>query len=198
MVNVGYRSTNYWVVGSGDQRLIVDLGWPGGMGALTAQLQRRGVALGDIQYALATHYHIDHAGCAQELKQAGVKLLVMESQRAAIAMMKQWTKPEDHYLDISLADNLDLPLAESRELLASIGLAGEIVATPGHSDDSVSLLLDSGPVFTGDLTPKMMLADDDAGRVAAASWRRLHEMGARMVYPGHGRTYPLVAAPEVP
>lgn len=40
------------MLGSGDQRLIVDLGWPGGMGTLTAQLQRMGVALRDIRYAL--------------------------------------------------------------------------------------------------------------------------------------------------
>jgi glyoxylase-like metal-dependent hydrolase (beta-lactamase superfamily II) len=204
IVNVGYRSTNYWVVGSGHQRLLVDLGWPGGMAALRAHLQRMGVALSDIRFALATHYHIDHAGCAQELKQAGVKLLVMETQRAAIPLMKQWTKPQDHYLDISLHDNVDLTPAASRGLLAGIGLAGEIVSTPGHSDDSVSLLLDAGPVFTGDLTPQTMLTDDDAGRLAARGWQCLHRLGARTVYPGHGRPYPLTtkegdeAAPNVP
>jgi len=165
------------------------------MGALRAQMERMGVAIGHIRYALATHYHIDHAGCAQELKQAGVKLLVMETQRAAIPLMKQWTKPADHFLDISLHDNLNLTLAASRGCLAEIGLAGEIVATPGHSDDSVSLLLDAGPVFTGDLTPGAMLTDDAAGRLAAASWQHLRRLGAQMVYPGHGRPYSLVAAP---
>lgn len=168
------------------------------MGTLTAQLQRMGVALRDIRYALATHYHIDHAGCAQELKQAGVKLLVMETQRAAIPLMKQWTKPDDHYLEISLHDNLDLPLAASRDLLAEMNLAGEIVATPGHSSDSVALCLDAGPVFTGDLTPMMMLTDDDAGRLAAASWDHLRRLGARRVYPGHGQPYPLRAASDAP
>lgn len=28
IVNVGYRSTNYWVVSAGRSRLLVDLGWP--------------------------------------------------------------------------------------------------------------------------------------------------------------------------
>jgi ribonuclease/clavin/mitogillin len=31
IVNVGYRSTNYWVVSAGTSRLLVDLGWPGTM-----------------------------------------------------------------------------------------------------------------------------------------------------------------------
>jgi glyoxylase-like metal-dependent hydrolase (beta-lactamase superfamily II) len=29
IINVGYRSTNYWVVSAGTSRLLVDIGWPG-------------------------------------------------------------------------------------------------------------------------------------------------------------------------
>jgi hypothetical protein len=32
IVNVGYRSTNYWIISSGSSRLLVDIGWPGTMG----------------------------------------------------------------------------------------------------------------------------------------------------------------------
>ncbi len=32
IVNVGYRSTNYWVVSAGTSRLLVDLGRPGTIG----------------------------------------------------------------------------------------------------------------------------------------------------------------------
>jgi glyoxylase-like metal-dependent hydrolase (beta-lactamase superfamily II) len=74
IVNVGYRSTNYWVVSTGTQRLLVDLGYPDTMGAMRANLRRMGVPLNEIRYGLATHYHMDHAGLAQELKLAGVAL----------------------------------------------------------------------------------------------------------------------------
>ena len=40
IVNVGYRSTNFWVVSAGRSRLLVDLGWPGLLGALEAELRR--------------------------------------------------------------------------------------------------------------------------------------------------------------
>jgi len=93
IVNVGYRSTNYWVVSAGTSRLLVDLGWPGTMGEMRANLRRIGVPLNEIRYGLATHYHIDHAGLAQELKQAGVPLLVLDAQVSAIPTMKTWTKP---------------------------------------------------------------------------------------------------------
>jgi hypothetical protein len=29
IVNVGYRSTNFWVVSAGQSRLLIDLGWAG-------------------------------------------------------------------------------------------------------------------------------------------------------------------------
>lgn len=79
IVNVGYRSTNFWVVGAGTSRLLVDLGWPGTMGTMRANLDRLGVPFKEIRYGLATHYHIDHAGLAQNFKQAGVPLLVLET-----------------------------------------------------------------------------------------------------------------------
>ena len=189
IVNVGYQSTNYWVVGAGASRLIVDLGYPGTMGTLRARLERMGVPLRELRYALATHYHIDHAGAAQDLKNAGVPLLVLESQVGAIAPMKAFTKPHDHYTEIVPAGNVVIPFAASRELLAGIGIAGEIVATPGHSDDSVTLLFDDGSAFTGDLTPPGFAVEEDAEQVAA-SWRLLRDRGATQLYPGHGPARP--------
>ncbi len=185
IVNVGYRSTNYWVVSAGRSRLLVDIGYPGTMGTMTANLRRMGVPLEEIRYALATHYHLDHAGLAQNLKLAGVPLLVLESQVAAIALMRDVMKPVDRYLEITTHDNVTITFAESRALLGRIGIAGEFLPTPGHSDDSVSLLLDDGSVFTGDLTPPTLATEEQASAVSA-SWRLLREHGATRAYPAHG------------
>jgi ribonuclease/clavin/mitogillin len=193
IVNVGYRSTNYWVVSAGTSRLLVDLGWPGTMATMRASLKRMGVPLDEIRYALATHYHVDHAGLAQELKLAGVPLLVLETQVAAISLMRQWVKPQDRYVDITLEGNVTISFAESCSRLEQIGIAGEILPTPGHSDDSVSLLLDDGSAFTGDLTPLPYAGQDDSGIAVAASWRMLRERGAMRMYPGHGPVRPMDA-----
>ena len=193
IVNVGYRSTNFWVVGVGDSRILVDLGWPGSMGQMQANLKRKDVPIAEIRYGLATHYHIDHAGLAQDLKLAGVPLLVMDVQVDAIPLMKTWIKPQDNYTEIMTHDNVVISCAESRALLAQIGIPGEIVHTPGHSDDSVSLLLDDGSVFTGDLTHPAFVGGEDPA-VVAASWERLRERGANRVYPGHGPIRPFSTA----
>lgn len=39
----------------------------------------------------------------------------------------------------------------SRALLKGIGIEGELIPTPGHSDDSISLVTDEGHGLTGDL-----------------------------------------------
>ncbi len=192
IINVGHRSTNYWVITEGRQRILVDIGWPGGGGALRAELERKGVPLAELRYALATHYHIDHAGAAEDLKQLGVPLLVLESQVGAIPLMKRHTKPQDRYTDIRPGNNVVVSFSESRKRLAAIGIAGEIVPTPGHSEDSVTLVLDGGAAFTGDLTP-LGMAPEDARATLAASWRLLQSMGVTTIYPGHGPVRPMDA-----
>ncbi len=156
------------------------------LGTLSANLRRMDVPLPEIRYALATHYHMDHAGLGRELKEAGVPLLVMETQLAGT----QEPKPEskDGIFRVGPLGNTCISFEESRAFLAGIGLNGQILPTPGHSDDSVSLLLDDGSVFTGDLTSPNLLGDDP---VALASWRMLRDHGAKLVYPGHGPVHPL-------
>jgi glyoxylase-like metal-dependent hydrolase (beta-lactamase superfamily II) len=185
VVNVGYRSTNFYVVSAGTSRLLVDLGWPGTLGTLLANLERKDIPLREIRYGLATHYHMDHAGLAQELKDKGVRLLVPQEQVHAIPLMKRWMKPVDRYVEITPDDNVNISLAESRPFLANLGFAGEIIHTPGHSDDSVSLVLDNGWAFTGDLTPPLAVTEENAS-VVRRSWQALRERGVTSVYPGHG------------
>ena len=185
IVNVGYRSTNFWVVSAGRSSLLVDLGWMGMFSTLAANLQRMDVPLAEVTHGLATHYHLDHAGAAQDLKNAGMRLIVMEEQVAAIPLMRRHAKPADRYTEIVLGDNLVISCAASRAFLATLGIAGGIVHTPGHSDDSVSLVLDSGEAFTGDLTHPGLTTTETAEQVAL-SWQSLHDHGATMVYPGHG------------
>ena len=191
IVNVGYRSTNFWVISVGDSRLLVDLGWPGTMPTMRANLDRMGVPLREIRCGLATHYHLDHAGLAQELKQSGMQLLVADVQVEWIPRINDYVKPTDHFTDITLHDNRVIALSESREVLSALGLAGEIVHTPGHSPDSVSLLLDGGAVFTGDLTHPMFITDEES-ETTNASWQRLRDRGATTVYAGHGPVRPIV------
>ncbi len=190
IVNVGYDSTNYYVLGQGDTRLLVDVGWPGTLPKLLANLKRKDIALSDIRYLLVTHYHPDHAGLAQEVKVQGVKLIVLESQTQAIPILKTHMKPVNRYVDIRLDDNLNLTCEASRKFLKTLHLEGEIISTPGHSDDSITLILDEGFAFTGDL-PGPQYATNEARPQVELSWAKIRARRATTIYPGHGPIRPL-------
>lgn len=187
IVNVGYDSTNYYVLDS-RPKLLIDIGFPGTLPKLRHRLDRMGLALAEIGHLICTHYHPDHAGLAEELRRAGVRLVVLDVQRPAVPMLGGLIKPELRYQPIQIQHALALPLAQSRAFLASQGVAGQIIATPGHSDDSVSVVLDTGEAFTGDLPPA-----PDLGGAVAQSWRAIAALGGRVAHPGHGPARPVIA-----
>lgn len=184
IVNVGYDSTNYYVIETDKAKLLIDVGWPGTLPKLLHTLKRIDIRLSDITHLLVTHYHPDHAGLAQELKQEGIKLIVLENQVDAIPTLKQYIKPEYNYVDITLDDNIHVQIDESRLFLRDLGIDGEIVATQGHSDDSVTLILDTGSAFIGDLPPASFA--EYLMPLIRTSWEQIRARNVRVVYPGHG------------
>jgi ribonuclease/clavin/mitogillin len=182
-LNIGYNPANYYLLLAQPKALLVDIGFPQTLPKLQHRLKSYDLTLAQIGYLLVTHYHPDHAGLAQELKQEGITLIVLEQQLQAIPKLGSYLKPEHKYQPIRLDDNRVISVAESRATLASIGIQGEIIATPGHSDDSVSLVLDDGKAFSGDLPPPYQA--DEAGGQVLASWQLLLAKGAREIYSGH-------------
>lgn len=185
IVNVGYDSTNYYIIESERGRLLVDVGYPGTLPKLRHAMRRAGVELASVGHLLVTHYHPDHAGLAEELKSLRTKLIVVDLQQRFIPLLKGYFKPHHHYIDIAANDNQVTSIVQSRSVLQKLGFAGEILATPGHTDDSVSLVLDIGVAFIGDLGQP---GEDGA---AGKSWAAIRASGARTIYPGHGPMYQL-------
>jgi glyoxylase-like metal-dependent hydrolase (beta-lactamase superfamily II) len=185
VVNVGYRSTNYYALSCNNGKLLVDCGWPRTLPQFTAELRRKGIAPAEIMYILATHFHPDHAGLVEEFKKLGAKLILMESQAKALRPeVSQSGSKMPAFIAVSATSNVILKFAESRQFLSSLGLAGEIIPTPGHSDDSVTLILDDGSAFTGDLPPRFAVADEDT--VSKASWREIQRHKVTRIFPAHG------------
>ena len=142
IVNVGYASTNYYAIDTQRGKLLIDCGWPGTFPEFTRVLQRKGIALGEIQYLLVTHFHPDHAGVVQDLKDQGIKFILPECQAAFVGSFAEYFKGKSFpYVEIRQNDNLSLKLEDSRRFLSGLGLSGEILHTPGHSNDSVTLIL---------------------------------------------------------
>jgi glyoxylase-like metal-dependent hydrolase (beta-lactamase superfamily II) len=188
IINVGYDSTNYYLIEFKSGKLLVDCGWPGTLPKFLATLKRKGVSHNEIKYLLVTHFHPDHAGLAQELKNQGIRLILPEPQIDFISPFAEFFKGKNFpYVPITQNDNLVLKLEDSRTFLKEVGLSGEILHTPGHSDDSVTLILDEGYAFTGDLHPSFMNIDDEKTRT---SWENIHKHKITRIFPGHGGSTP--------
>jgi endoribonuclease LACTB2 len=184
IVNVGYASTNYYAIDIKQGKLLVDCGWPGTLPQFIKVLQRKDLALNALKYLLVTHFHPDHAGLVQELKNLGIQFILPECQSSFVGSFADYFKGKQlPYVQIKQQDNMLLKLEESRSFLARLGLGGEILHTPGHSEDSVTLILDEGYAFTGDLHPALMNIDDAETQ---ASWDKIRQFRITRIFPGHG------------
>jgi glyoxylase-like metal-dependent hydrolase (beta-lactamase superfamily II) len=93
--------------------------------------------------------------------------------------------------------HVDITLNDGEYSLDEFGVNGWVIPTPGHSPGSVSILLENGNAFVGDLAmngfplrfgPGFPIFGDDLEQVKK-SWRNLIEKGAKMVFPSHGEPF---------
>jgi glyoxylase-like metal-dependent hydrolase (beta-lactamase superfamily II) len=175
---------------------MVDAGWAGSLPALKSQLKRYAIDLAQISFIVITHHHPDHAGLTQEIKQASnARLIILEKQIPFLEKLSAFYAGKGLYVPIQIEAN-DLVLkSPNRADLSRIGVWGEIIETPGHSDDSVSLVLDSGMAFIGDLHPPDFVSDE-ARDTTCQSWKRLVELNVKTVYPAHGDPFQINAVKE--
>lgn len=190
IVELHYSNTNTYYVQGTSGALLVDTGWAGMLPQFLQALGAHDLRLQDIRYLLITHFHPDHMGIAQDIAEHGVTIAVMDVQRpflhAADAVLLR--DPKLHFQPIVDAAIRLVPLADSRAFLGELGLAGEILHTPGHSDDSVSLWLDrEKALFVGDLNPLYEL-ELHRGTTIGDSWEKLLKRKPRTVYYGHAKT----------
>ena len=68
-------------------------------------------------------------------------------------------------------------------------LKGTALAIPGHTEDSISVFLDSGDAFIGDLRLENQIMENDG--ISKNSWARLKKLGVKRVNPGHGYSFEL-------
>ena len=154
MIQLTYGHTNTFLIEGSIGYLLVDTDYAGKLSAFYQAIKQHRIKVKDIAFVMATHYHPDHMGLISELMKQGVKLLLIDAQKSAV-----------HFSDVIFdrdgiaADPIDetqatiISCKESRSFLRNIGIAGQIVHTPSHSEDSVSLILDDGRFFVGDLEP---------------------------------------------
>ena len=171
-IKLRYGNTNTFLVPCSSGYLLVDTDYAGTLSAFYKALKANGVQVKDILFVLASHYHPDHMGLIPELMEQGINLLLMDTQTKDVHYSDQIFAREKamHFVPIDESEAKVISCRESRAFLTSIGIAGEIISTPSHSRDSVSLVLDDGDCFVGDLEPQEYLSAYDDNPALKRDW----------------------------
>ncbi len=212
--------TNCYLLKSRDGYLLILSGYEGERDRLVRLLQKLNVRFGQITHLLLTHHHDDHSGLVNFLTGKNQDIRVIMHRECAallrtgenagggyinkrtrfISLVHQMLHPERNlrfppyaprHNDIIIAD-------EGDSAVRDIGISGSILFTPGHSADSISLLMDDGTLFSGDAaanrfnwsmsryTSDFMENADEYYR----SWEKILSKNASLICPSHGSPFP--------
>ncbi|SDS04375.1 MBL fold metallo-hydrolase [Agrococcus carbonis] len=124
---------------------------------------------------LVTHHHPDHTEAAAELaRSVGAELRALD--------------PDECYRGAPLVDGEWIPVGDV-EL--------QILATPGHTSDSISIVVPGRAVLTGDTVlgrgSTVIMHPDGSVGAFLASLDKLEALGDLEVLPGHGEPLPSIA-----
>ena len=187
MIKLRYGNTNTFFIPGAEGGLLVDTDWAGTLPQFFKAIKAAGIEMKAITTLLVTHYHPDHMGLAGELQQLGVKLLIADLQLPFVHASDE-IFVRDKRLSYRAADEdaaRVISCAESREALKTLGIDGEIIHTPSHSEDSISLLLDDGSCLVGDLEPLAYLAGYDENPALKSDWEQIMRRHPKRILYAH-------------
>ena len=217
MINVGNIMLNDYLLKIPNGYIAIDTGYAGNFDRFCKGLKGKDIELKKIRYIFLTHAHDDHAGFLGKLLQETDATVIAHKdspQRLALghnlsiggcptALAKTFFgfmrivgkgKHEFPAVDVSgraiLWDGNAQPLREQ-------GIPLDILALPGHTADSIGLLSDHGDLFCGDaamngfpsLKRNAILIENL--KDYADSWDRMIRSNAKIIYPSHGKPFPV-------
>jgi glyoxylase-like metal-dependent hydrolase (beta-lactamase superfamily II) len=193
--------------------IMVDGGAPKKAKEFTKAIEKIGINTHDIKLIILTHGHWDHIGSVKEIKElTGAKIALHHLEREwlekGLKSMPPGVTTWGHTLGkiitmllplISIPEaNVDVVIGNEGLLLDEYGIPGKVIYTPGHSSGSVSILLETGEAFVGDMamnkfplcfSPGLPIFAEDPVKLNE-SWKLLLGQGAKMIYPSHGEPFP--------
>lgn len=186
-IKLKYGNTNTFLIQGKDANLLIDTDWAGTFHAFCKKIKENGIKLSEITHVIATHYHPDHMGIVSELVDSGAKLIILDFQIPHIHHSDAIFKKDKNlsYKPIDEKNAIVIAEKQSREFLKSIGIDGEIIKTSSHSEDSISIILDDGDCFSGDLEPYEYIAAYDGNKALEDDWDKILKSKAKTVHFSH-------------
>lgn len=197
-----------------DGLILIDGGSPNAFNDFSKGLQKAGVNPKDISAIIITHCHWDHIGCAKVIKEyTEAKIVVHENEKSILEEGQRLMPPGVALWGKILGPlfdkwsqkfqiepcHVDIVIGNDNESLSQFGIRGEILSTPGHSSGSISVMLESGDVFVGDMAmnglpmtikPSLPIFAEDISTLRK-SWKKIIDLGVKTIHPAHGKPFPI-------
>ena len=214
---MGNRIMNTYVFQTSAGYIMVDTGYEHSLASVEKKLIKQGIMLSDIKYVFLTHAHDDHAGFLNELLGKNDELKVIMSDKAMVALKRgqnsfdggcstafAWIfcklmglvgKAEHRFPPIeNCYDDRLIVITDENKCEVETLLEGEILSTPGHTSDSISLKR-GNIIFCGDAamnglpSSKRLIIWIENVADFEKSWERLISTDAETMYPAHGKPF---------
>lgn len=200
----------------GKDVVMVDGGMPKKLKVFKRVLTNLDIKPSDIKLIVLTHSHFDHSGSAFEIREfTGAKIAIHESERSyledggmiipkGVGFYGKITKPWLFAIFKKIKFpkfKPDILIGDDPYPLKAYGIDGKIIHTPGHTFGSISVILNSGEAFVGCLAhngfpfrlrPGLPIYAQDIREIKKC-WKVLINGGVKMIYPGHGKPFPVAA-----
>jgi hydroxyacylglutathione hydrolase len=210
--------TNSYLIRGPEGFLLIDTGYWKDYDAFREALRHLDVDPAQISDLLLTHHHDDHAGCAARLlEESGARLIAHREAVLPLARGRHEAGPKPlntctrillgtygwfhdySFPPVRIRAQDVVITGDDSSVLKGIGIPGEILCTPGHSRDSISVVLEDHRAYVGDAAMDLLnicgcrrrpIFVEDREQVFA-SWKKLKTEGARTIFPAHGDPFPV-------
>lgn len=180
---IKYGNTNCYYIEGKNGSLLIDTDWSGTIQLFYKRIKELNIK--KIDYLLITHFHPDHMGIAQDIIITGTKLLLIDVQKNYIHQADTiFQKDKNSSFHPINTEPIIISCKQSRQFLNDLGICGEIIHTPGHGQDSISLILDDGIAFVGDLYDLKSAKLFNDKRINT-SWNKILSYNISKIYYGH-------------
>ena len=203
---IKFGHVNIYLIKTEEGYILVDTGMPNTANKFEETLRTHGIDVDEVMLIILTHGHLDHVGSvAQIQKSTGGKVLCHRAYADLLANGKiEQAVPQNLTGRVMLilsgflgskieTVKADILIDEAFDL-SEFGISGKVIHTPGHSQSSISILLDNGEALVGDLIREekpgvvglgMFYEDRET---ALESVKKIAEFNPRIIYLSHGST----------